>query len=55
MSYNYSSAGSGDNNNNDANGWDGDRYVTSDGTAYDTSDYDFEWSTGHTPCGDDDN
>jgi hypothetical protein len=22
---------------------------------HDTGDYDYEWSTGHRPCGDDDN
>ncbi|BBI30475.1 hypothetical protein QKT49_gp288 [Acanthamoeba castellanii medusavirus] len=36
-------------------GWDADRYITKSGTTYDTDDSSFEWKTGHTPCGDDDN
>lgn len=40
---------------NTDSGWDGDRYVTSSGMSYDTTDTDFEWKTGHTPSGDDDN
>jgi hypothetical protein len=36
-------------------GWDADRYIKRSGKAYDTDDPDFEWKTGHTPCGDDDN
>ncbi len=35
--------------------WDGDMYVDDYGNNHDTTDGDFEWSTGHTPCGDDDN
>lgn len=36
-------------------GWDGDQYVDAGGDRHDNDDADFEWNTGHTPCGDDDN
>lgn len=29
--------------------------VAQDEGGYDTGDYDYEWGSGHTPCGDDDN
>lgn len=29
--------------------------VVQDEGGYDTGDYDYEWGSGHTPCGDDDN
>jgi hypothetical protein len=57
MSFNSSpsSSNSGGYKTSTPPGWDGDRFITPSGTAYDTGTIGFAWNTGHSDCADDDN